>query len=365
MAATAEQQEKLSNFLAVVGDMVDPDVARTMLESAAWDVELVLNGVLEDGAPAPRAALASTTPVVETIEDNDTEAVASRQGSGAPMKEDFSRFCVEDLCAFLDAQGVPRYGCLDKDQLVRMLSDSVNGIQRPQEPRSTSPEVPPNHGNDLLQWARNVASGQCDIPPPGWPAGALFEPPCRSRAREVSPEVEEQRKAEKEDKAQQNAERQVDIAMQDAEFQESLLMDQLRETERIDAEEAQQKLQEEQLKLQEAEARASEETQQEMEAKRQRLSQPEPDKAHSDRCQIVIRTPSGKRLSRTFLGSDEVSFLYDWVDVACPDEEFSKQSYRLVSRLPGRPSKDLCKTSQSLTSEGIEHQTMFFITCCE
>merc|ERR1712070_1254677 len=108
-------------------------------------------------------------------------------------------------------------------------------------------------------------------------------------------------------------------------------MDQQRQALRKEAEEEERKIREEESKLQEAKEQATQ-------AKRMRVSQPEPEKTHPDRRQIVIRTPSGKRFSRTFTGDDEVEFVYDWIDVTCTDEPFAKDSYRLVSRLPGAPN---------------------------
>merc|ERR1712034_308467 len=107
---------------------------------------------------------------------------------------------------------------------------------------------------------------------------------------------------------------------------------------------------------QEAKRQAIHKAEQALEVKRLRVSQAEADNSHPERCQIVIRTPSGKRLSRTFLGSDDMSFAFDWIDVVCIDEPFTKDKYQLVSRLPDRPSKELCKSLQTLKEEGVEHQ---------
>jgi len=168
----------------------------------------------------------------------------------------------------------------------------------------------------------------------------------------------------KEEQAAQNAMRQAEIAMQNEEFHESLLMDQHREAERKQAEEIQRQQSDELKRKQAEDAEASREAEIAFEAKRSRVDQPEPDKAHPDRIQIVIRTPSGKRINRTFLGSDEVSFIYDWIDVACVEEDFVKESYKIVARLPGKPTKELCKSQQSLKDEGVEHQTVFMVSSC-
>lgn len=170
----------------------------------------------------------------------------------------------------------------------------------------------------------------------------------------------------KEEQARLSAERQAEVAMQNEEFRESLLMDQHREAQCKEDQkimEAQCKEAEEaQRKLQAETAQATHEAELVFDAKRLRVSQPEPDKAHPDRCQIVIRTPSGKRLTRTFLGSDEVTFMYDWIDIVCAEDDFVKEHYQVVSRLPGRPNKNLCRNSQTLKEEGVEHQTVFFVS---
>merc|ERR1719247_808473 len=150
--------------------------------------------------------------------------------------------------------------------------------------------------------------------------------------------------------------------MQNEEYRESLLMDQHRQAQIKEAEAMEEQQKELDRQQQEEKARLVCEAALEMESKRLRVSQPEPDKTHPDRCQIVIRTPSGKRLSRTFLGSDEVSFIYDWIDVACAEEDFVKESYQVVARLPGKPNKELCKSQHSLKDEGVEHQTVFMIS---
>merc|ERR1712048_219833 len=130
-----------------------------------------------------------------------------------------------------------------------------------------------------------------------------------------------------------------------------------------EAEAAERKLADELKRKQVEEAEANREAEIAFEAKRSRVDQAEPDKNHPDRCQIVVRTPSDKRLSRTFLGSDEVSLIYDWIDVTCASEDFVKASYQLVERLPGKPLKEVCKSEQLLKHEGVEHQSVFMISC--
>merc|ERR1712146_477942 len=159
-----------------------------------------------------------------------------------------------------------------------------------------------------------------------------------------------------EERAQQNAERQAEIAMQDQEYYESMLMDQARESQRKEAE-AEERQQAEELKRKQEEE-AEREAEIAFAAKKSRVDQPEPDKSHPDRCQIRIRTPSGKQLNRTFLGSDEISLIYDWIDVACAQDDFVKERYQLVtSGMPGKPKRELPKSQQSFKDEGIEHQS--------
>jgi len=373
MAATAEQEEKLSMLMAFAGDTVDADLAKVMLESADWDVERALNGLLEpmeDAAPsngyqAPGAGAAPPD--------------SSRVGMVEEQAEELS---TEDLRALLDAYDVDHSMCLEKTDLVNLLEKTVGNAGQTQtaaQPLFPFMDADTKPFADMFSQPSTRASSRgsendfpeswahrlqviCDKFPsaPRSQVVALLKKHTGA-ACVVEHDLQEIVRV-KEEQAQQNAERQAEIAMQNEEYHESLLMDQHRQIQRKEAEEAEREQADDLKRKQAEEAQANREAQAEFESKRSRVDQPEPDKAHPDRCQIVIRTPSGKRLNRTFLGSDMVSFIYDWIDVACAEEDFVKGSYNIVARLPGKPNKELCKSQQSLKDEGVEHQSVFMIS---
>lgn len=146
--------------------------------------------------------------------------------------------------------------------------------------------------------------------------------------------------------------------MQDAEYQESLLMDQQREAERKTQEEAERA-------SQGAEQLAAAESERVLDMKRSRVGQGEPEKGRPDCYEILVRTPSGKRLTRRFLNTEDVSFLFDWIDVVAAEDDFTKKDYLLVARVPGMPIKELDRSSQTLKDAGLERQSMLFVSCCD
>lgn len=162
----------------------------------------------------------------------------------------------------------------------------------------------------------------------------------------------------KEVQALENVWRQKEIFMQDQEFLESLSIDQQKKEEE-ELQRAQRKKEEEEelQRVQEAVALA-------FEAKRSRLiGQPEPEETHPDRCVIRIRTPPGRTLTRGFYRSDEVSLIYDWIDVTCAEEEFVKGTYHIEERMPGMARMELCRSKKKLEDLGIERQRLFMICC--
>lgn len=368
MALAGEQEEKLSMLMAFAGDSVDADLAKVMLESAGWDVELALNGLLEEasqgnGYQASAAATPAETPRTGTVEEQAGE------------------LSTEDLRALLDAYDVDHSACLEKAELVSLLEKTVGGAG------ATQTESPPHfptealhHFSDMYSLPSTRASSRDseDIPDnwahrlkvisekfPSIPQSQVIALLKKHAgvACMVEHDLQEVVRV-KEEQARVNADRQAEIAMQNEELFESLLIDQQKEVQRKELEEVERQ-QAEELRCKEAkEAEANRDAEIAFEAKRARVDKPEPDAGHPNRRQIVIRTPSGKRLNRTFVGSDEVSFIYDWIDVACAGEDFVKESYQLVARLPGKPNKELSKSSQSLEQESVEHQSVFMISSC-
>jgi len=385
MAVSGEQEEKLSMLMAFAGDSVDADLAKVMLESAGWDVELALNGLLEGTSQGNgyQASAAETPPDSSRIGTVEEQAGASIEEQG---------LSTEDLRALLDAYDVDHSACLEKAELVSLLEKTVgNSGATPTESPAFVPTEALHRFSDMYSLPSTRASSRdSEDFPDNW--AHRFKVICekfpsvpQSQIRSllkkhsgvacvVEHDLVEMAKV-KEEQAAQNAERQAEIAMQNEELFESLLIDQQKEAQRKEVEEVEKaskkeaeevdRLQAEELKCNQAkEAEANREVEIAFEAKRARVDKPEPDKAHPNRRQIVIRTPSGKRLNRTFLGNDEVSLIYDWIDVTCAAEDFVKESYQLVARLPGKPNKELSKSSQSLDDEGVEHQSVFMISSC-
>jgi hypothetical protein len=295
--------------------------------------------------------------------------------------EKYAELSIADLRALLDAYEVDHSSCVDKADLVDLLEKSIDGampssapsISMPVEPQFDLPRIP---GCDLVadpvEPARRSPSPDEDVPEKWehrlnvlmkkFPTATRSEVIKSLKKHDGAACIADNDLQELVEKKRINAERQQEIAMQDSEYQESLLMDQHRQAENKEMEAVKKKSEELERQKQAEKAQIEQEAAAVHEAKRLRVSQPEADKAHPDRLQIVIRTPSGKRLTRTFLGSDEVSFLYDWIDVTCSEENFVQDTYQVVSRMPGQPNKELPKSSRSLKEESVEHQSAFFVT---
>lgn len=372
-AIDAEQEEKLSMLMAFAGDAVDIELAKVMLESAGWDVERALNGLLEEKVPTTSS---EAMPTIPTMATPDSSRAAMAEGQADELS-------TEDLRALLDAYDVDHSMCLEKADLVNLLERTVGhhgGEQTAPAPELNFPMEPDTQFfTDMYSLpSTRASSARSEDFPESWthrltvicgkypsaprPQVIALLKKHDGAACLVEHELQEIIRV-KEEQAKQNAERKAEIEMQNQEYYESLLMDQHQESQRKEIEAAERKQAEERKRKQAEEAEANREAEIAFETKKSRVEQPEPDNTHPDRCQIVIRTPSGKRLSRTFLGSDDVSFIYDWIDVACAEESFVKEKYQLVARLPGKPNKELCKSQQTLKGEGVEHQSVFMISC--
>jgi len=158
---------------------------------------------------------------------------------------------------------------------------------------------------------------------------------------------------------------------QEMELRESMLMDQMRETEeRQRLQEAEQlRILEEQEKTNEA-ARAGAakaEAAAELQAKRSRVPA-EPPTSEPNRLDIQIRMPNGRRLRRAFRGTDSVGQVYDYVDIEmeAPVEDGAAAaaasnggaSYRLVSTMPRRVYEN---RAQSLAEAGLQGQCALLV----
>merc|ERR1740121_1808352 len=146
---------------------------------------------------------------------------------------------------------------------------------------------------------------------------------------------------------------------QEAELQESMLMDQMREHQaREEREAAAAMAKAEEQSRQEAANRAAQEAQQaraESEAKRARLPE-EPPAGDPLRVALMLRLPNGTRLQRSFRSSEAVGCLYDFVDLQC--EELAGQPYRLVSTMPRKAYED---REPTLQDAGIKNQFVLMV----
>lgn len=154
---------------------------------------------------------------------------------------------------------------------------------------------------------------------------------------------------------------------QEAELQESILMDQMRaaEAEQKRREEAEA---EEALRAEEAEREAQKRREQDEAAARRSRHEAdvkvklarlpaEPPAGDADRCQLVLRLPSGKRLQRAFRSSETVGSIYDFVDVQSLEELYGKE-YCLISNMPKTVYED---RSATVGGAGIRNQFVLMV----
>eukprot|EP00931_Biecheleriopsis_adriatica_P027781 TRINITY_DN16640_c0_g1_i3.p1 TRINITY_DN16640_c0_g1~~TRINITY_DN16640_c0_g1_i3.p1 ORF type:complete len:363 (-),score=126.61 TRINITY_DN16640_c0_g1_i3:74-1162(-) len=142
---------------------------------------------------------------------------------------------------------------------------------------------------------------------------------------------------------------------QEAELQESLLMDQMREQEekrrRLEEEEERKakeasQLAEEQRQADEEKARADQQA-----AKAARVPA-EPSEDEPNKVDLQIRLPDGRRVRRRFLSSHLVGQVYDYIDVEGLTSECEVEAYFLVSTMPRKEYKDREKTLAEVGLQG-------------
>ncbi|CAE8622064.1 unnamed protein product, partial [Polarella glacialis] len=135
---------------------------------------------------------------------------------------------------------------------------------------------------------------------------------------------------------------------------ESILMDQMRETE-----DKRRRLEEAELMAIEA-SRAAEETRQQQETDQRREAEqvakvarvpPEPAADEPNKVEFQFRAPDGRRVRRSFLSSHLVGQVYDYVDAELLAAD--GEAYRLVSTMPRREYTD---RDQSLADAGLQGQ---------
>jgi len=140
---------------------------------------------------------------------------------------------------------------------------------------------------------------------------------------------------------------------QEAELQESILMDQMREqNERQGREDEERAL----AASAELERQRQEQMQREVAEKRARIPA-EPPSDEPGRVDLQIRAPAGQRLRRAFRGTDLLGAVYDYLDLELV-ESLIGQAYCLVSTMPRREYPD---RNKSLADSGLQGQCALLI----
>jgi len=149
-------------------------------------------------------------------------------------------------------------------------------------------------------------------------------------------------------------------AEQAREYEESLLVDQQREAERI----SKQMQEEENRQLL---AKAAEEKARVAEAEKERVADeisqaqarlvPPPPEGTPGRVELLLRVPDGRRLRRAFLTSDTISQVYDYVVAECGKALVERQ-YRLVTVHPRCVYED---RESTLEGAGLHGQCLLLI----
>jgi len=145
---------------------------------------------------------------------------------------------------------------------------------------------------------------------------------------------------------------------QEAELQESVLMDQMREQE-----DKRRRVEEEQLRVMEAERVAEQETKraQDLDAKRKRVPA-EPPSDEPGRVDLRIRAPDGRNVRRAFRSTDLLDQVYAYIEVeGLLGEDAANQSFRLISNMPRTLYED---REQSLSAAGLKGQFSLLIERC-
>mmetsp|Transcript_56495 Transcript_56495/g.121280 ORF Transcript_56495/g.121280 Transcript_56495/m.121280 type:complete len:407 (-) Transcript_56495:260-1480(-) len=398
-----ERDDALVRFLSMAGEQVDAEVGRSLLEASNWDVTTAFDMIVErpiGGTPPPPRTYDTppdTPPVVERLVDPDwdspmghpamgfrPEGLFPSAAGGPPRMPVPAPAEFEDDSPVAPEMGVPAPEVEGDPSMARILEESYRaqmpGYREQEEERmlreamaasrddhSRSPDdtgrpaTPPDADMEgamrsserlagaraqeeaALQWALRASRGEDAGPPPPEPTQPdPVEAPAPSRptgAPAVQRRIEERRDL---------------VQDQDAEYQESLLMDQMREQARREEEATL-------AEVRAAEERERRERNEAFEAKKRRVEEQEPGNDDPTRLRLVVRLPSGKRIMRNFRNTDAASLVYDWVEVTCPDEDFCSTRYSLVSQVPGGQRQELSEKTQTLKDHGVEHQSMFFV----
>lgn len=295
MAVALSEQEKdaaLTQFLSMMEDRVDPDVAKNLLEVVGWDLqaatEQLYGGQRTPGQTRPSTAMSAERDMRASLEGEDVLMETEREGF-VPRGPD---------------GGVPRPGegfgeGFGEDPAMRAQLDAAIAAS----------------------YADQTGAGR-----------AQTDDEMLAQAMMMSQQEEE------------NRQRQHLREQQEAELRESVLMDQMREQ----REQEQRALEaaEERSRLEEEQRQAAE-----LEAKRKRVPE-EPPAGEPGRVALMFRLPDGQRIQRAFRSSEAVGSLYDFLDAQL-GQEFARKPYRLVSTMPRREFVD---REQKLSEADIRNQ---------
>jgi len=245
---------------------------------------------------------------------------------------------------------------------------------RPSTAMATEPTRAPveHHGMDLDQESSIMEDDSSEVGPPRPPRPETADGDAQLAAaieasflaqtnagREASEEELIAQALRESQQEEDKRKRQELRDQQEAELQESILMDQMREQQEREQREAAAAMQraEEQSRVEAAnrERTETEARQAQLEAKRARLPE-EPPAGDPLRVALMLRLPNGQRLQRAFRSSETVGCLYDFVDLQ--SEELAGQSYRLVSTMPRKAYEDRQPTLQEA---GIQNQFVLMV----
>lgn len=305
MAMTDQQKdETFMIFLGMTEDRVDPEVARSLLEAVGWDLTAASNQLFGDGLESPAAS-------------RPPSALLPQHPAGAPPDRD------RDMPVDFDAGSA-------------VLEDDMGDLDLPM-PREIRPTSAGGEQDTDAQLAAAIAASYQSQTHAG---REQSEEELIEQALRMSQQEEDQRM------------RQELRSQQEAELQESMLMDQMREQQEREAREAAAALEQaEGASRLEAERKARED----LEAKKARLPD-EPPAADPSRVAIMLRLPNGHRLQRAFRSSEVVGTIYDFLDLQ--NEELAGQQYRLVSTMPRKAYEDRQPTLQEA---GIQNQFVLMV----
>lgn len=171
----------------------------------------------------------------------------------------------------------------------------------------------------------------------------------------VSDDDRDAREARRANEAANARERRSVIEAQDAEYHESLQMDERKEKEKKDKlqkeEEDRRREAQAQAEADQAELKRQENASSQITQARERLPL-EPPAETAGRLNILVRVPDGRRLKRAFLATDTVGQIYDFVIVEA-GEALATQKFRLVSVQPREIYEDHSATLEASKLQGI------------